>query len=306
MSLPIKTSITNFLTASGGAALAWSYSQPATSLGTIAAIGIGAISATAAFKLSQTAYQRFYPKAPSTYQISVNLMCAAQKKDRSGFQKELHAIFNSFSADFDAPSEQIAEKLKNKRAFNSWMCGRILLASALIGDEATAKKILPVMEELLKEKGEDLPSHVWGLGYLAIYYAKTNPENFEPIKTLLIERTDELASVPEEKLKDNVHWVVVMNLQSLALANDIEAYKEQIKKLIEFTGTSSLSEALMKIPTQDMRAWSIKLALSAAEKIGDDDLHRIEELKKALPKALETSPENDKMLTQTLPSFCNF
>jgi hypothetical protein len=232
----------------------------------------------------------------SAYSVSIPLLGATYLNDGKLYDKWEKAIFDAFKISKEEPEDSIVEKLQEKTSFNAWVLGRLLVANLRRGDKESAQKIASIMEKLLEKSSVD-PFSAWARGYLAIYYANNKPQAYPLAKEKMLACTDALMQQPGEKGKDNVSWAIVMELQSLADVGDRETCVARLQKFLDFTGTTSVVEALKTIPSEDFRAWATSLVLRAAKKIDDQDQLLVNALTDYLPQALAASPsDGDKML----------
>lgn len=231
----------------------------------------------------------------SSYSISIPLLGAAYSNNRELYERWQEAMFTAFGIKSDLPTEAIVEKMKEKPSENAWILGRLLVANLQMGDKESARKIAAVIEGLLLQQTSVDPFVVWAWGYLAIFYAQDKADEYPRVKEKMINCTNELIEMPGQKGKDNVHWAIVMELQSLAEMKDQKSYEERLQKLQDFSEKSSMVEALETIPPGDFRAWATSLILHAAKKMKDRSL--VYDLTKYLPTAMSKSPsDGDKML----------
>ncbi len=229
----------------------------------------------------------------SPYSVSIPLLGAAYSNHKVEYGKWKEAIFQAFGIKNDEPVDSIVEKLQDKASENAWILGRLLVANLRMGD-SSAKKTASIIQQLLQKAPVD-PFSAWAWGYLAIFYAQTQPDEYPSVKEQMMQCSDTLMKQPEEKGKDNVLWAIVMELQSLSEVGDVASYNDCLQKFQDFSGTSSVIETLESIPPGDFRAWATSLILHAAKKMNDRML--VLELMEYLPKTIATSPsDGDKLL----------
>jgi hypothetical protein len=237
-------------------------------------------------------------KLDSPYSITLPLLGAAYSHNRISYETWKQRLLNAYSIDESQSSTVIAQKLETDGDQNAWILGRLLVASMLMNDDKTSHKIADVIQLLLKQSTSVNAFGAWAWGYLAIYYAQTQPAEFPAIKRQMLDYIQTLSQDPKEKGKDNVSWAIALALQSI---DNKKEHDQLMSDLITFTDSSSVVEALQKIPPEDFRAWAVSLTLEAAKKLKDDQT-LIDDLSQELPKSIEGSPSDaDKMLGLLIP-----
>jgi hypothetical protein len=260
----------------------------------ISAVSTQAISSCVHSKKIQSLVQNVEAstKLDSAYSITLPLLGAAYTHNKAAYNTWKHNLFKAFSVDENATSAQIAQGLEKDANQNAWLLGRLVVASMLMKDDKTASKAAEAMKILLEKKATVDCFSSWAWGYLAIYTQQNQPNEYPAIKKQMLETIQKLSQDPQEKGKDNVSWAIVMALQGIDSKAD---YYQLLQDLVTFTDSSSVVEALNKIPAPDFRAWAMSLTLDAAKKKHDELL--IDTLSQELPKAIESTPSDaDKML----------
>lgn len=228
----------------------------------------------------------------SAYSTTLPLLGAAYTHNKAAYYAWKHNLFKDFSVDENASSAQIAASLEKDSTQNAWLLGRLVVASLLMNDDKTAHTAAEAMIILLEKNPSVDCYSSWAWGYLAIYCQENQSTEFPAVKKQMLKTIQKLSQDPKEKGKDNVSWAIVMALQSV---DNKAEYYQLLQDLVDFTDSSSVSEALNKIPARDFRAWAISLTLDTAKRMNDKAL--IKTLSQELPKAIESSPADaDKML----------
>ncbi len=216
---------------------------------------------------NSTAYQNKEPWRIA-YQNSIPLLLVSLK----GEDKKLYEII------LKKMGTEIATFEKSHPDFAAWMWGRVLFAAINMGnDEYTIIRAATKIENCLNRAGRNAVS-AWGFGYLARYYTYGATAALSSINKkyhFCISKALEITESLPTKTPDDISsalWSYVMMLHASATHHDDRMTFNQIsEKMKAITKTSSIDDALEKIPSSDFKKWAMSTTYVSTAMMGGDE-----------------------------------
>jgi len=226
--------------------------------------------------------------------LSLLLMAMAEQGEQASYKQASAKLQAFLGYTFDS-------------TLNAWMEGRLLLAADSIGDKATVEQIEPELTRLLNgmksgstppPTNKNYPMYAFSWGYLAAL----NQKQYQLHKADLIVVANELikeVTQGKSPLSDhdrltNAVWMLVMNLQAAANAQDKKTYNHFLQQLKSVTKQHSVSAALSHVliratDSSDYPAWAMSIVYLSAVTLHDQVLSQ--ELKTSLEQTLRDAQE---------------
>src|SRR3990167_5400556 len=214
---------------------------------------------TNSYALSNDHYQQI-PMNASADQLSLPLMVASMENNGNIYRDLLSRMLKALTTSLDHP---ISNDVNSSFSYQTWLLGRVLLASKYINDYATSEKISALMLGLLQNNNTIHDEfYAWAWAYLVSYYAD-QPEFYNKYKIDMFNAADYYVTHNPTQI-ENIVWIRVMELQAVASAKDDTQYQVILQAIKQNTKKSTVLNALDIIPLEDYQAWAKAIVMNAA------------------------------------------